>query len=174
MKHTPPDMCIAFGVHASFYSSCILSNPPCLLLMLRQLHWLAKPDNHKQPPFPTPCQSFPLVVKSQPRQLTPCFHTAETRLHSRRNGVEIHGLDSATLVVADPDEVGEVLPGDVAFGTDAERLVAAGVELLDRALETDAQGVGREAEDLADGAGDARAVDVGVVDGCQLGGNLGV
>lgn len=98
-------------------------------------------------------------------KVNPRLQAAESGLHAGRDGVEVDGLDGAALVIAEPDEVGEVLPGHVALGADAERLVAAGVELLDRALEADAQRVGGEAEDLADRAGDARAVDVGVVEG---------
>lgn len=91
-----------------------------------------------------------------------------------RNSIEIDPLNGVTLMVAVTDEVGEVLAGDFALTLDAEGLVTAGVELLNRALQSDAEGIGRETEDFADGPGDAGAVDMGVVHLGQLGGDLGV
>jgi hypothetical protein len=71
------------------------------------------------------------------------------------------------------DEVAEVLAGELALALDFARVFAFGAELLDGALETDAEVVGRRSEDLADGRGDALAVGVDVVDCFELGGDLG-
>ena len=95
-------------------------------------------------------------------------------MHPRWMSIQVHGLDDAPLVAAQLDEVAKVLESNVALATHAERLIATAAELLDRALETDAERVGREAEDLAGRAGDSSAVGMDVVDGCELRRNLGV
>lgn len=95
-------------------------------------------------------------------------------MHPRWVAIQVHGLDDASVVAAQLDEVAKVLESDVALATHAERLIATAAELLNRALETDAERVGREAEDLASRAGDPGAVGMDVVDGRQLGRDLGV
>lgn len=76
-------------------------------------------------------------------------------------------------MIAHPDQVGEVFAGDIALAADLERLVPARPQLLDAALEADAQRVCGEAENLPDGSRDASRVDVRVVDFPELGGDFG-
>ena len=101
------------------------------------------------------------------------MHTRQVT-QALRVGVQIDSLDQRLLVGAVADEAAKELEGLAALGADLEGVVAAAAELLDGALEADAEGVGGEAEDLADGAGDAARVGVHVVDGRELGGDLGV
>lgn len=82
--------------------------------------------------------------------------------------IQVDGLDSGALLRAGADEVPEVAQRDLGLAAGLEGLVAAGAELLDGVLEADAQVVGGDAEDLADAAGDARAVGVHVVEGLEL------
>jgi hypothetical protein len=152
----------------SFYNSCQLS----CLCSWNNLRALQKAEQTLLFPTPLPQQTKNFhVFCRQTFGFTDL--TGKTSLRPGRHGIEIDGLDRAPLVIADADEVGEVLARHVALFPDAERVPAARVELLDRALEADPQRIGREAKDLPDGAGDTRAVDVGVVHGGQLGGDLG-
>ena len=66
--------------------------------------------------------------------------------------VKIHSFNLAALVGASLDEVAKVPERIAALLAYLECLVAAGIELLDRALETDAQRVGWDQQDLAHGA----------------------
>lgn len=72
------------------------------------------------------------------------------------------------------DKIAKVLESDITLATHAERLIATAAELLNRALETDAERVSREAEDFASRARDPGTVGMDIVDGRQLGRDLGV
>lgn len=72
------------------------------------------------------------------------------------------------------NEVGEVLQCAFALSAYAQRLVAAAAELLDGALQTNAERIGRETKHLADRASDASAIGMHIVDRSQLAGDLGV
>ena len=75
---------------------------------------------------------------------------------------EIDGLDGAFGFADVAEEIAKVFPGDLAFGTEGLRVVAALHELLDAALEADSEGVGGEAEDFPDFGAEALGVDVRV------------
>ena len=87
----------------------------------------------------------------------------EAALSARRVRIQVHRLNLAALVGASLDEVAKVSQGITTFLAHLDRLIAAGVELLDRALEADPQRVGGDEKDLAYGARDAVAVGVDVV-----------
>jgi hypothetical protein len=96
-----------------------------------------------------------------------------SRRHTRRRALKIHGLDAATQLGALVDEIPKVLPRDLALAARLQGLLPLDAEVLDAALQTDAQVVGWEAEDFADRGGDACGVGVNVVDFFELGGDLG-
>lgn len=86
-----------------------------------------------------------------------------------RRRIQIYALDQTPLSIALADEVGEVLDCALAFAFDLDGLVALVAEVLDALVEADAEVVGGEAEDLADGGRDAGGVGVDVVEVAELG-----
>jgi hypothetical protein len=93
--------------------------------------------------------------------------------HTRCRALQIHSLDGIPNLCTLIDEVAEVFSSNFAFASDLASFFALRTELFDRALKTDAEIVGREAEDFANGGRDAVAVCMDVVDGCELGGDFG-
>lgn len=96
-----------------------------------------------------------------------------SRRHARRRALEIHGLDAAAQLGALVDEIPKVLPRDLALAARLQRLLSLDAEVLDAALQADAQVVGGEAQDFAHGGSDARGVGVDIVDFFELSGDLG-
>ena len=66
--------------------------------------------------------------------------------------IQIHRFDLVALVGAPLDKVAKVLERVMALLAHLHRLITADIKLLDRALETDAQRVGGDEQDLAHGA----------------------
>lgn len=91
---------------------------------------------------------------------------------TRRMAIEIDSFDNPTLMTAFADEIGEVLERNVALSLDAQSFVTATVKLLYGTLKANAEGVGRETEDLPHRTGDTGAIRVDIVDGGELSGDL--
>lgn len=82
-----------------------------------------------------------------------------------RCGLEVDSLDRLLQVVAVAHEVGKVLLRDLGFDPEFARLFFLLLQLLDVALQTDANVVCGALEGAADLRADAEGVLVGVVDG---------
>lgn len=92
--------------------------------------------------------------------------------HSWGWTLQIDRLDGILNLRTLVDQVAEVLSRNLALASDLSCLFPFGTKLFDRALEADAQVVGWEAEDFADGRGDTVAIGVDVVNGSELSGDF--
>lgn len=95
-------------------------------------------------------------------------------LHTRAswNSLEIDTLDLRLLVRAVASQVGEVAQRVVALLLNLERLLTTLAELLDGAVEVEDDVILGGVQDLANGAGDARGVVMGILHCGELGRNL--
>lgn len=80
-----------------------------------------------------------------------------------RRRLKVNAPNCLPLPRALPHQVPKVPPRDLALAPHTQRVLAARTELLDGPVEREAQVVGGDPQDLADGGGDARGVGVHVV-----------
>jgi hypothetical protein len=86
---------------------------------------------------------------------------------------KIDVLDSVSDLGALVDEIAKVLPSNFAFATDLESVFALRSESLDRALKTNAEMIGWHVKNFAHFVRDTITVNMNVIDGGELRGNLG-
>lgn len=91
---------------------------------------------------------------------------------ARSGAFQVDGCDSIADFAALDDQVAEVLPRNLALALDLARVFAFGSELLDGALQADAQIVCGGFQDFADRRRNAIAIRMNVVDSLELGRDL--
>lgn len=137
---------------------------------------------HRSPdPFPTPSYTHPHHRQGPPNGAPSQRRTdlprrrACTRGPSNtdRRALEVDPLDQAANLIRLPEQIGKVLPGDVALGPELGGVVSALAEALDRARQADAQVVGWVAERSADLGREPVGVEVRVVERGEGGAELG-
>lgn len=135
-------------------------------------------ESLKHPGLPTsPSPNFFLSNPKPPRpnakaEAAVSYRASFPSLGAKRMRIEIDRLDLTALVGAPLDKVCKEFEGIEALLARLERVSAARVELLDRALEADAQRVGRDVQHFAHRIRDPRAVGMNVVQCRELGRDL--
>lgn len=94
------------------------------------------------------------------------------RTDSSRHTLQIDSLDALAQLVAVANQVSKVLPGDLSLGLELTSLFSLDLELLDVALQSNANLIGWSLERSSNFGANTQGICVGVVESSKLGGEF--